>query len=287
MFCQLLRKTSRSMLGVFIVLAAGASFAQGAVSVVLSNNVGGDSFTNPTNGGPDLSQPVGATGWVYSNVRFGGTVGIDSAEPNGGNGSVHFSGLIGPSGSAPGFKTSKADIEYFTGSPLGTLDNLSAFSYQWIRLAGGTANGWLHPNLRVFVQNPSNPSVAGYLVFERTYNSGFGLNDAPVGAWQTDDVLGSDYNVYSTGSLPNAFAKFDRKLSQWKSLIGGYNVLAFSSGIGSGWGSFEGAVDQITFGFNGVSTTTNFEVRPAVPEPASLGLVGAGAVALLARRRRR
>jgi hypothetical protein len=45
-------------------------------------------------------------------------------------------------------------------------------------------------------------------------------------------------------------------------------VISVNAGIGSGWnGTFEGAVDNITFGFNGTYTTYNFEV---VPEPASM-----------------
>jgi hypothetical protein len=62
-------------------------------------------------------------------------------------------------------------------------------------------------------------------------------------------------------------------------------VYGISAGVGSGWGTFQGAVDDITVGFGGASTTYNFEV---VPEPSTVLLVGTGLMGMLivARRRR-
>jgi len=62
-------------------------------------------------------------------------------------------------------------------------------------------------------------------------------------------------------------------------------VISVNAGFGSGWpNTFVGAVDNITFGFNGQYTTYNFEV---VPEPASMLVLGSGLVSMMALRRRR
>jgi len=62
-------------------------------------------------------------------------------------------------------------------------------------------------------------------------------------------------------------------------------ILGFSAGVGSGWnGVFTGAVDDISWTIAGSTTSWNFEVMQAVPEPGLGWLVGAVLVALWRRR---
>lgn len=66
-------------------------------------------------------------------------------------------------------------------------------------------------------------------------------------------------------------------------------ILGFSAGVGSGWGPFIGAVDNIGWTINGQSQTSNFEVSggAAVPEPGTMLLVGAALLGVAVARRRR
>jgi len=61
--------------------------------------------------------------------------------------------------------------------------------------------------------------------------------------------------------------------------------IALQVGFGSSTDNYDGYVDQFTLGTTSGSTTYDFEPA-AVPEPASFGLLGIGALALLRRRRR-
>ena len=266
-------------------LSWGAS-AEAAIDTVYAVNPAGDNFTNA--GTSNTGSPLGE-GWYYNNVRNNGIVGVNGNYPQSGNGSVYLSGSVGPGGNS-----SKADVEflasatanlngnYSPGAPLGVLGQLSSFAYDWYRDSSSTNSDVQHPSLRLQVVDPQNLAVSGYLVFERAYNGD--LLDppnpspsplVPTDTWVSDDVFAGDYRLWSTGTLPSAGVTVgSRTLSQWMNDFRSYLVIGISSGFGSGWGPFEGAVDNITFGFNGDDTTYNFEVSAdgVVPEPMTLAV---------------
>jgi len=292
-------KSSKLILGLCAALVAASAFAQATVTVYSQNPVPGDSFTN---GGPiNQGQSFGNPNWVYNNTRGGGSVGIRNNYPRSGNGSVYFN--------SPG-SSGKADIEYFASpvnsggnfapnpynpsSILGPLADLSHLSYQWYRDDSSTAPNHLHPVLRLGILrvNSDNSINLGYLVFERVYNGFSGA--APTDSWQSDNIIGSNYKLWATASLgfgdPNVnINNVLKTIPDWLSAANAANanlyVISVNAGIGSGWnGTFTGAVDNITFGFNGNYTTYNFEV---VPEPASMVALGSGLIGLLGLRRRK
>lgn len=294
---RVLSGLAATVLGLVVARPGGASTV-----VVLPNTSGGDSFTNA--GTTNTGQAVGASGWYYNNVRNNGVVGVNGTYPRAGNGSVQMQGVQGPGGNS-----SKADIEFFATatansdgnysptSAIGSLGDLSSFSYEWYRASGGSASQWLHPVLRLQVFDPAT-SQFGYLVFEGIYNGLYdgGANPAPTDTWVGIDILTSDYRLWSTGTLPNningsngPIQLYDaRTITEWQSDFPDYLVVGVSAGIGSGWGTFDGAVDNITFGFSGADTTYNFEVSAnVVPEPATFATAGLAGLAALAYARRR
>jgi len=291
-------KSSKLILGFCTVLVAASAVAQATVTVYSQNPAPGDLFTNT---GPfSQGQSFGNPNWVYNNTRGGGSVGIRNNYPRSGNGSVYFNS---PSG------TGKADIEYFANpesaggnfgpnpydpsSILGPLADLSHLSYEWYRDGSSSVANHLHPVLRLGILrvNQDNSINLGYLVFERIYN-GFGA--APTNSWQSDDIIGSSYKMWATASLgfgdPNVnINNVLKTIPEWVAAASDANatlyVISVNAGIGSGWsGTFTGAVDNITFGFNNAFTTYNFEV---VPEPASMVALGSGLIGLLGLRRRK
>jgi hypothetical protein len=242
-----------------------ASLSQASVEVLSNNPSPGDAFTY-SGGSPGGAQAIGSSGWIYNNVRNNAIIGINDTLANDGNGSVGFQVPTG----------AKADIEMY--GQLGTLGNLSSFGYDWYRDSSSTASSHLHPSLRLFVRDPVT-NASGYLVFELAYNPS--VSPVQLDQWVTEDIVAEDYNLWATGGLPGAFTDYNTTLSEWKTNHSDYLVLGISSGVGSGWdGTFEGAVDNITIGFNGGSTTYNFEVQSngVVPEPTTI-LVWSGIAA--------
>ena len=283
-------KSSKLILGLCAALVAASAFAQATVTVNSQNPAPGDLFTNT--GSANLGLGFGNPNWVYNNTRGSGSVGIRTNYPRSGNGSVYFN--------SPG-SSGKADIEYFAdpvlvggnfvpnlnpSSILGPLADLSHLSYEWYRDGSSTAPASLHPVLRLGILrvNSDNTAAVGYLTFERVYN-GFGA--APTNSWQSDNIIGSNYRLRATASL--GFGEVSKTIPEWVSAANAVGatlyVISVNAGIGSGWsGTFTGAVDNITFGFNGTYTTYNFEV---VPEPASMLALGSGLIGLLGLRRRK
>ena len=286
------------------LFAAGMVCASSQAAVVVANNVSpGDSFTNA--GGSNQGQAVGASGWFYNNVRNSGSAGIDSAYARSGNGSAHLSGSVGPGGAS-----SKADIEFLAGgvnaggtgafratSTLGLFKDFSGMQYDWYRNITSTTSGVQHPALRILLDLDGNLSTIGDrggLVFELVYNGG---GTVPTNVWTTSTVTSST-NVWNFGlGLGNLFDlspldgyAFDNNLAAWQSYAPAANavILGFSAGIGSGWGAFDGAVDNIGWTIGGQTSTYNFEVAPrvSVPEPGTLALVAAALLGCAGLRRR-
>lgn len=274
-----------------VLLAATSAHAVDVYSN--SGSAPGDAFSNPTT--TVTGQAVGASGWYYNNVRNFGIVGVNTAYPRNGDGSVRLQSTVGPGGAS-----SKADIEFFASatpnaggnfgaaSAITNLGSLGALSFDWYRASGGTANAILHPVIRLGVFDPST-NASGYLIYEREYNGGNG-SAAAVNQWVSEDIFASNYRLWASGStLPNSVNSASpqlynaRTITDWRTQFPNYLVTTISLGVGSGWGTFDGAVDNVRFAITGgPASSFNFEVVPAPGAGALLALGG-----LVAGRRRR
>ncbi|MCU0316168.1 MAG: PEP-CTERM sorting domain-containing protein [Fimbriimonadaceae bacterium] len=277
------------------LLATLATLSIAAMShgqIVLSNSaLPGDSFTNA--GGVNTGQAVGTSGWYYNNVRNSGVAGINNTYARSGNGSAYLETRGANVGN------SKADIEYYlspstnffgnyglglSSQSLGKLKDLTSLSYDWYRDGSSTNDAIQHPALRLYIVDPATFAM-GYIVFERAYNGGGPA--VPTNAWVSEDLFANraTVNMWATGSsLPGTGSNpnYGITLQTWMDSSANYDVFGISAGVGSGWGAFKGAVDNIGIGFNGNNNVNNFEV---VPEPFTM--IGLGLAALAAKRRRK
>ena len=279
---------------VMVTFVIGMSFAGSthAIAILSNNTAPGDSFTNAGTSGQ--GQAVGTSGWYYNNVRNSGIAGISTTYPRNGNGSAYLETQIGPGGAS-----SKADIEYlangtlfqnnyYAGGSLGLFSTLGSFSYDWFRDSSSTNSAAQHPALRVLLDADGDLTTVadrGGLVFERAYNGG----GVSTNTWVNDLVSATGVNIWNFGlGLDFAYGGFGQDLSDWKTILPDAAILGFSAGVGSGWGPFKGAVDNVSWTIGTTTTTSNFEVMAGtVPAPATLALFGLGLAGLGWSRRKK
>jgi hypothetical protein len=262
------------------VLSANVFAATINVTVYSNNPASGDQFTN--SGSSNQGQAVGTSGWYYNNVRNNGAVGIRTNYPFNGNGSVY---MRTPTGAA------KADIEFLVNAvPIGgnfvstgviaPLSQLQSVSYSWYRDSASSVAGHLHPVLRILLDRDGNLSTTndrGGLVWESVYQ--LYPYTAPTNTWVTQTVDDSSWlwNFGLGGTLMDIDGDgyaHNSNLAAWKAYFPNAVIIGFNMGLGSGWtGDFIGAVDNISWTIEGITTTTNFEV---VPEPTTMALFGFG-----------
>jgi|GEM_PF-829834 len=266
-----------------LALGLAQSADAGTVPVYANDQSTGDmwtgSFFNPT-------EPIGASGWRYVDATTGlggfgangGAVGINGNLPHDGNGSVYFSGAS---------SNSKAGIAFRPGGVIGLLSELTTLSYDYIRTGGGAAAHFA-PAIKLEV---TANGKSGSLVWEPVYN-GYSTNDPiDLDTWYHGNAIGGTF--WATNALFANGVNTFKSLDDWVATLGpASKITGIYVGIGSGWGgSFSGAADNIAFGFNGDSTTYNFNLSPAaVPEPGSIamGLIAGGlGLGAAAWRRRR
>jgi hypothetical protein len=271
-----MKRFAMVLVGVAILGLANRAFA-GNITVY-SNSSSGDNFTNTGTSNTNLTTTgaaLGASGWYYNNVRNNGHVGITKTSYSDADGCVWFSSTQGPS-----VDSSKADIEYYGSSSLGKLSDVSSASYEWYRQSGSyTANANYQPAFRFWV---SNGVKSGYLIYEATYQTSTTYT-APTDTWTTENIT-TNSKFWGTLGLTGKSDYEYKSLSSWLSDFGNYDVYGLSMGVGSGWGTFEGAIDDVSLTIGGVNTTNNFSV---VPEPSTLAMLAGALIGLFVYLKRR
>lgn len=247
-------------------------------------------------GAVDIYNLNGSQGWFPNDVRSGGTLGITTAQPRSGNGSLEImtDSSIAGSGQAKSYAT------FATGSALGTLGNLAAgsISMDFFKSSLSTVGAIQDLVFQIHWRNASG--ATGNLTWENAYN---GNASVATDVWRTLDITSGNYWIRSSPSTGGGAVNWDG-FGQWKSLTDWSNngqavfpgsssqvltaqteIMGFSIGFGSGLeGKLLAFADNVNVSFaQGNTFSSNFE---AVPEPFTMSL-GAAGIALAIRKRRK
>ena len=233
---------------------------------VLSNAAGGDAVVGTSSNG--LYVPIQSTGWYYTEVRLGGTVGIQTTYPRSSGGGSIFMSTTSSAG--------KAEVRYgvFPTIIVGPFSGLTQMKYDWYRDATTTTGVHLHPAMKVHIDVDGNLATTadrGTLIFELAYNPS--VSPVPTNTWVTQAIT-STSNLWSSGTfgidsntgprdINNSGYAYDDTLAQWQAYFPNAAIVGFTVGIGSGFsGTFFGAADNIGWTIGGVTSSTAFEVSP-------------------------
>lgn len=257
-----LNKLALALLGSLVVAAnAGATMA----IVTPSNPQGWEAVQYYTDG---------AGG--YTDTGVGASSGITTTYARSGLGSAQIT--LQDEGQ------SEADWYYKLPTPA-ALANLTALGFDWYTSSASTTPAFTAPALGLYVESANK---SGYVIWEAAYN-GFSTS-VPQDTWNTSNVLNEKFWSYCSGTWQlQSLAEFNTACFADSGTV---SYVTAYMGFGYDGKSFDGAVDNVTLGFNNNEATVfNFEPDAAsVPEPAGILLVGAGlvgAAGALRRRRRR
>jgi hypothetical protein len=244
--------------------------------------------------------PSNPDGWTFATVNgsfladpTAGTAGFVTGPgtPPLGTGSAHLATTVGGGEGGAMIGTSALD-----GLPLSAITSLSYSTYMT------SNNGQQFPYIALSFASTGSGPADDNVIFEPPYQTPGTGNPAladqgptAMTTWQNwNAIVGGWWDGNGVAGTPGSgVVSFSDVLAAYPNAViadmgapyDSFLGLEFQVGLGSSGETYDGNVDDVTIGINGANTTYDFEPN-AVPEPASLSLIGLAAPLLLRRRRR-